>query len=132
MTEVDQREFSRIRLMRAIKATREGSLLENCQLRDISMGNAFFSVPKATSVALSDVLDLELEIITSERPLHIEAKAEVVRLDRHGVAVRFVEMDLESLNDLYSLILMYHESQNIVRAEFFGKRSQSCCATSYV
>jgi hypothetical protein len=125
MVHVDQREFSRVRLIREIKVTCEGSLLGDCQLRDISLGNAFLSVPEAASIGLSRPLHLEIEIMTQDGPLHVDVDAETARLERHGMAVRFTEIDVDSLNDLYSLLLMYLGSEDLLRDELFGKNCQS-------
>ena len=120
MRSPDRRRFFRVPLSRDIRVTERGLPVCNCRLREISLGNALLAMPDATSVSLPAELHLELEVFTPRCALHVEVEVEVVRVDTRGVAVRFVEMDLESLNDLHMLILMHFDGRHLLKDEFLG------------
>jgi hypothetical protein len=116
MERTEQRKFTRIPFRTEVRiSTEEGVLVSNL-LRDISLGGAFVLVTPALNPGAA--CSVQLDLIGGASLLRITVEAEVLRVDPEGMALKFTNIDVDSLIHLKHFIKVHSADPNLVEEEF--------------
>ncbi len=83
-----------------------GSEITKCRLRDISIAGAFIETANF-ALAKGTKLDLVLRVLRGEKTTARLLPAEVVRVEKDGVALTFGGLDQHTENILSNIVLAY-------------------------
>ncbi|MFQ5355398.1 MAG: PilZ domain-containing protein, partial [Mariprofundaceae bacterium] len=109
------REFSRIDVpVRVELSCEDGSKVEGSAY-DISMNGLLMQVDQAPEVGTS--CDLRI-LIGEHEPLTVDTHGEVVRKDKNGIGVNFINMDLEGFSYMRNLVMYNAKNMEQVEQEF--------------
>ncbi len=101
---VHEREFTRVAARIETEARiASGEIIITGQTRDVSMKSIY--IPCDRQIPVGTECEVRLVIGRIEDPVCIEAKGKIVRSDPDGVAIEFIEMDLDSYNHIHNLVL---------------------------
>jgi c-di-GMP-binding flagellar brake protein YcgR len=122
MTRKDRRRFTRVDVVMEITLQPKHADPAKKDLKDISLGGAFVmhcnDLPEGTECTLS------IQISGRSGSLRAEVEGEVVRTDENGMAVRFTNVDLDSLLNLQQLLKANSKTPQTIDDEIetsFGK-----------
>lgn len=112
------REFSRSPVRLEIDLFVDGAVVASGSTRDVGLKGAFVFTPRRLAVGTSAVAVLRLgEDPRAPRP---EITSRVVRQDSDGVALEFLELDVETLHHLRGIVLYNATDPDAVEREFDG------------
>lgn len=80
----------------------------NCKTADLSMKGVF--VQDISGRVIGDRCTVQLQLSGASGQLSLEMQGEVVRITAKGLAIKFIEIDLDSFNHLKNIV--YYNSGN--------------------
>ena len=102
MTELENhRDFTRVHVRIDGEARAEGRLVQG-NVEDVSLKGVFLKC--GDTFPASTECRIELDLMTGEEPVHIDAVGRVMRADSEGMAIEFTQTDPESLVHLRNLV----------------------------
>ena len=116
MLNEEKRKFTRVPFSTRVRISSETKSVHSEQMRDISLGGAYFflteSLPEKTPCTV------HIELFGSATLLSIQVEAEVARVDQRGMAVQFTRIDLDSLIHLRHLIRIHSNDEELMDREY--------------
>lgn len=91
-------------------------MLVSNRLRDISLGGAFIVMQETLSPGTS--CNLSFDLTGPNSFLHIEMQGDVIRSEPKGIAVRFTNIDVDSLVHLHHLIRVHAQDPQTISHEY--------------
>jgi hypothetical protein len=116
MDGTEKRKFTRIPFRTEVRISTEDQVLVSNWLRDISLGGAFVQVTPALKPGAT--CSVQLDLIGAATLLRITVEAEVLRVDTEGVALKFTNIDVDSLIHLKHFIKVRSADPDLVEDEF--------------
>ncbi|MBI5251229.1 MAG: PilZ domain-containing protein [Desulfomonile tiedjei] len=116
MRNEEKRKFTRVPFSTRVRVITEYKSVLSEQMRDISLGGAYFYLDETLPENTPCTLKIELSGPASF--LSIEVDAEIRRVDEKGMAVQFTKIDLDSLIHLRHLIRIHSMDSQAVDEEF--------------
>lgn len=117
MDSENRRKFTRIPFRTQVQVEFDEGILLIKTLKDLSLGGAFL-ICERPAIPVGSECTLQIELIGPATLLRIKLEAQVVRLDKDGVAVAFTKTDLDSLVHLRHLIAV--SAGDTTEAEFLS------------
>ncbi len=111
----DLREFSRVDVPVLVEISCEDGSKVVGEAYDISMNGLLMQVDLASEVGTSCSLRI---LIGEHEPLIVETHGEIVRKDKNGIGINFINMDLEGFSYMRNLVMYNAKNMEKVEQEF--------------
>ena len=115
----DKRKFTRIPFDIGVSLAAGDSAIQTSRLKNISLEGMFVLTNAKWKIGTECIG--ALEITGKSTRLTIQVKAEVIRIEKDGLAMKFTEMDLDSLLHLRHLIAIHSENPDQLDKEYFAE-----------
>lgn len=115
----DKRKFTRIPFDIEVSLAAGDTAIRSSRLQNISL-QGMYVVTDARWKIGTDCVG-ELEVVGKSTHLTIQVKAEVLRVEKDGLAMKFTEMDLDSLTQLRHLIATHSDDPDLMDKEYFAE-----------
>ncbi len=116
MTTTEKRRFTRAPFEMEIRVISDDRIVISNHLQNISFGGAYVLVEKPLSKGTPCILSIDL--IGPRSLLRVEMEGEVIRVEDHGIAVKFTRIDVDSLVHLRHLIRLHAQNPETIDSEF--------------
>lgn len=116
----NRRQHSRVLFETMIDLELPGRRFENCKARDLSLKGVFVQGAAGQEGEQGEV---RLHLTGASSDLVLKMKGEVVRTEPGGLALRFLEMDLDSFTHLKNIIYYNSENPDALDQEWPGSAS---------
>ncbi len=116
MANEEKRKFTRVLFSTRVRIVAGSKSIASEQMKDISLGGAYFYVDEILPEKTSCTVNIEL--LGPASHLSIEIDADVTRVDAKGMAVEFTRIDLDSLIHLRHLIRVHAMDSEMMDEEF--------------
>ncbi|MDA8418791.1 MAG: PilZ domain-containing protein [Desulfobacteraceae bacterium] len=104
----ERRKNTRVAFQATADVTFAGQSYQGCETENLSVKGV--AVLGITGHAVGETCDLALALSGSSSELRLTMRGKVVRVEENGVALNFIETDLESFYHLKNII--YYNSQD--------------------
>ena len=118
----EKREFTRVPFRTEVKLSAANKTIVSNDLQNISLGGAFISSEESFPPGTMCFLEIKLTGPASLLKIGVEAK--VVRVEEHGMGIRFNRMDVDSLIHLRHIVKIQSEDPKEVELEYNQKLLQ--------
>ena len=98
----DKRRFTRVPFKTKTKLTVEGKLFTADELYNLSVGGCF--LPVAADMKVGAAVSLSIALSGTDTDVHVRVEGEIIRSESNGVAIKFTEIDPDSLIHLQNII----------------------------
>ena len=115
----DKRKFTRIPFDIEVSLAAGDNAIRSSRLRNISLEGMYVITDAKWKVGTECVGSLE--VVGKSTRLTIQVKAEVLRVEKDGLAMKFIEMDLDSLTHLRHLIAIHSDDPDLLDREYFAE-----------
>jgi len=115
----ERRKFTRAPFETEIRVTADEGIVVSNRLRDISLGGAY--IYSERSPKEGSPCTLVIDLIGPRTLLRIEVEGDVVRCEDQGMAVKFTQIDVDSLIHLRHLIQVHAKAPEVIALEFAEK-----------
>jgi len=112
----DNRRFTRVIFSRTAKLIYQAKTHEEGQVYNLSLGGLFLE--GQYNVNVKDLCELELHETGRHSCLILTFQTQVVRIEPHGLALKFLDMPLDSYSFLQTMVLYSTDDPYGVSLEF--------------
>lgn len=112
----NRRRNSRVSFQATITLDFAGMIYKECETHDLSMKGVF--VAGVTGHKIGDKCDISLHLVGATSDLALKMKGQVVRVEGNGLALHFLETDLDSYYHLKNILYYNSENPDILEEEF--------------
>lgn len=117
MAQEEKRKFTRVPFDIHVRIVSADTVVKSRQVRNVSLGGMFVYTTDPLAVGAGCVVDID--VVGPQAGLHVEAEADIIRVDGDGMALQFTDMDVESLTNLRRIVRVYSADPKIVDEEYF-------------
>jgi hypothetical protein len=113
----EKREFIRVPFNTIVEVRVQDRVIRSHEGINISMGGVRLSVPDAIPPAGAPCT-VTINLGGSENPIHIDVKGTIVRSRGRSLAVKFIDLDIDSYQHLRQLIVNNADDPDRAELEF--------------
>lgn len=107
MEKFDRRSSSRIQLAATVAISIDGkTLTSTADVRDISLDSIF--IASETVLPINTICEISITFTGSSSRLSISGKGRTIRQESGGLAIRFIQLDMDSYLHLKNIVT-YHQ-----------------------
>lgn len=115
MHEDDRRKNTRVDFQATADIKFSATIYSKCETDNLSIKGV--SILGITGHKIGEICEVFLALSGSTSELRLEMKAEVVRVDKAGIALHFTEVDLDSYYHLKNIIYYNSEDPDLIKTE---------------